>query len=309
MEKTLIFGHQNPDTDSICSAIAYVYLKTSLNEHVEAVRLGRLNEETTFALQTFQMQTPRFVDYVSLEAKRAILVDHNEFQQSAVDIKDVQILEVIDHHRISNFETSDPLYMRIEPVGCTSTILYKLFQEKQIEIPKEIAGLMLSAILSDTLLFQSPTCTKEDEIIAKKLATIAEVDVQTYGLELLKAGANVRNKSVKQLLTLDAKTFQIGNRSIKIAQMNTVDFNDVLDRKEEIEKGIYAISAEEKLDLFLFVITDILNNNSMLLALGNDVSFVEKAFNVTLKENMALLSGIVSRKKQIVPALTNTFHS
>jgi manganese-dependent inorganic pyrophosphatase len=308
MEKTLIFGHQNPDTDSICSAIAYAYLKQALKENVEAIRLGELNEETTFALQTFQMPIPRFVERVSREAKRAILVDHNEFQQSARDIRDVQILEVIDHHRVSNFETSDPLYMRIEAVGCTSTILYKLFQEKQIIIPKEIAGLMLSAILSDTLLFQSPTCTKEDEFIAKKLATIAEVDVQIYGLELLKAGANVRDKSVEELLTVDAKTFQIGNYAIKIAQINTVDFNDVLDRKEEIEKCIYSISAKEKLDLFLFVVTDILNSNSLLLALGDDVSYVEKSFNVTLQENIALLSGIVSRKKQIVPALTKTLN-
>lgn len=141
--------------------------------------------------------------------ENVILVDHNERQQSADDIGSVRILEVIDHHRIANFETSDPLYYRAEPVGCTATILKKLYKENGVEISKETAGLMLSAIISDSLLFKSPTCTEEDVKAAKELAEIAGVDADTYGLEMLKAGADLSDKTVEQLITLDSKEFDI----------------------------------------------------------------------------------------------------
>lgn len=162
MEKVLIFGHKNPDTDTICSAIAYAELKTKLGMDVEPVRLGEMNGETKYALDYFKVEAPRLVEKVANEVKNVILVDHNERQQSADDINEVRVLEVIDHHRIANFETSDPLYYRAEPVGCTATILNKLYKENGVQIRKEIAGLMLSAIISDSLLFKSPTCTSED---------------------------------------------------------------------------------------------------------------------------------------------------
>jgi manganese-dependent inorganic pyrophosphatase len=170
MEKVLIFGHKNPDTDTICSAIAYADLKKQLGMDVEPVRLGSVNGETQYALDTFKVEVPRLVEKVASEVNSVILVDHNERQQSANDIADVRVLEVIDHHRIANFETSDPLYYRCEPVGCTATILNKMYKENGKEIKKEIAGLMLSAIISDSLLFKSPTCTPEDVAAAKELA-------------------------------------------------------------------------------------------------------------------------------------------
>src|SRR5690625_5206626 len=188
MVKTLIFGHKNPDTDSICSALAYESLKKQLGSDVEAVRLGVLNKETEYVLQHAQAEAPRQIEQVEDEIEEVILVDHNEFQQSVDNIRDVKIVEVIDHHRIANFETSDPLYFRVEPVGCTATILTKMFRENRVTITKQDAILLLSAIISDTLLFKSPTCTKEDEEIAKELATIAEVDVNEYGINMLKAG-------------------------------------------------------------------------------------------------------------------------
>lgn len=304
MGKVLVFGHKNPDTDSICSAIAYAELKTKLTVNAEPVRLGDINGETRFALDYFQIKEPRLVETVANEAQEVILVDHNERQQSADDIDQVRIIEVIDHHRIANFETSDPLYYRAEPVGCTATILYKLYKENGIDIRKEIAGLMLSAIISDSLLFKSPTCTEEDVATAEKLAEIAQVDSAQYGLAMLKAGADLSDKSVGELISLDSKEFQMGDYKVEIAQINAVDLNEVFAQKNELETAIHNVIKEKNLDLFLFVVTDILNNDSKVLALGSASDAVNQAFNVKLDNNVALLKGVVSRKKQILPQIT-----
>ena len=306
MEKLLIFGHKNPDTDTICSAIAYADLKTQLGFNVEPVRLGSVNGETQFALDTFQAEAPRLVETVANEVKGVILVDHNERQQSAKDIEQVEVLEVIDHHRIANFETSGPLYYRAEPVGCTATILNKMYKENGKTISKNIAGLMLSAIISDSLLFKSPTCTEQDVAAARELAEIAGVDVEKYGLYMLKAGADLSQKTIAELISLDAKEFSMGSSKVEIAQVNAVDVNDVLSRQAEVEAALNDIIATKGLDLFVFVVTDILNSDSVALALGSKTDAVEKAYNVTLENNTALLKGVVSRKKQIVPVLTDT---
>ena len=308
MEKTLIFGHKNPDTDTICSAIAYASLKSKLGANVESVRLGNVNGETQFALDTFKTAAPRLVETVANETKTVILVDHNERQQSAVDIDQVRVAEVIDHHRIANFETSGPLYYRAEPVGCTATILNKMFKESGISIDSNIAGLMLSAIISDTLLFKSPTCTDQDVAAARELAANAGVNAETYGLDMLKAGANLRDKSIAQLISLDAKEFSMGSAKVEIAQVNAVDFKDVLSRQAQLEEALQAIIAQKGLDLFLFVVTDILNNDSVGVALGRAADAVEQAYNVKLVNNQAVLKGVVSRKSQIVPVLTETFN-
>jgi manganese-dependent inorganic pyrophosphatase len=308
MEKILIFGHKNPDTDSICSAIAYAALKTALGFDVEPVRLGSVNGETQFALNHFQVEAPRLVETIANEAKTVILVDHNERQQSASDIDQVRVSEVIDHHRIANFETSGPLYYRAEPVGCTATILKKLYKENGVVIRKEIAGLMLSAIISDSLLFKSPTCTEEDVIAARELAEIAGIDAESYGLDMLKAGADLSDKTISQLISLDAKEFQMGRSKVEIAQVNAVDPNDVLSQQSELEAAISGIIAEKGLDLFLFVVTDILNNDSVALVLGNAAHAVEQAYGVTLVDNKAVLKGVVSRKSQVVPVLTDVFN-
>lgn len=308
MEKFLIFGHKNPDTDTICSAIAYADLKKRLGWNVEAVRLGSVNGETQFALDAFQAEAPRLVETVANEVKSVILVDHNERQQSASDIEQVRVAEVIDHHRIANFETSGPLHYRAEPVGCTATILKKMYKENGITIEKNIAGLMLSAIISDSLLFKSPTCTQEDVAAARELAEIAGVDAESYGLEMLKAGADLSDKTISQLISLDAKEFQMGGFKVEFAQVNAVDVNDVLSRQAELEDALATIISEKGLDLFLFVVTDILNNDSVGIALGRAAHAVEKAYNVTLVDNKAVLKGVVSRKSQIVPVLTDIFN-
>ncbi|MEI5909147.1 manganese-dependent inorganic pyrophosphatase [Bacillus spongiae] len=305
MEKTLIFGHKNPDTDTITSAIVYADLKSQLGANVEPIRLGDLNGETDFVLKYFPVEIPRLVTNVSAEAKTVILVDHNEKQQSADDIDDVRVLEVIDHHRIANFETSDPLYYRAEPVGCTATILNKLYKEKGKNISKEMAGLMVSAIISDTLLLKSPTCTEEDVEAAKELAVIAGIELDKYGLEMLKAGADMSTKTVAELITLDAKEFTMGDSKVEVAQVNVVEENDVLGRQAELEEALSAIIEDKGLDLFVFVVTNILTNDSTAIVLGRKADSVEEAFNVRLDHNKALLKGVVSRKKQIVPVLTS----
>lgn len=306
MAKTLIFGHKNPDTDTITSALVYADLKTKLGADVEAVRLGDVNGETQYALNYFGVEAPRYVTTVANEVSEVILVDHNERQQSATDIDQVTVVEVIDHHRIANFETSAPLYFRAEPVGCTATILNKLYKENGVAVTKEIAGLMLSAIISDSLLFKSPTCTEQDVAAANELAAIAGVDAQVYGLDMLKAGADLSDKTIEQLISLDAKEFSMGNYKVEIAQVNAVDTNDVLSRQAELEQALNAIIEAKGLDLFVLVTTDILNNDSIAIALGNKADAVAKAYNVTLDNNTALLKGVVSRKSQIVPVLTET---
>ncbi len=305
MSKTLIFGHKNPDTDTITSALVYADLKSKIGMDVEPVRLGEVNGETQYALDYFKVEAPRLVETVANETDTVILVDHNERQQSASDIEEVRVLEVIDHHRIANFETADPLYYRAEPVGCTATILNKIYKEKGVEVTKQMAGLMLSAIISDSLLFKSPTCTDEDVAAANELAEIAGVDAQEYGLEMLKAGADMSSKSIAELVTLDAKEFSMGTAKVEVAQVNVVDTNDVLGRQAELEAAMETLIKEKGLDLFLLVVTDILENDSTALALGSKQAEVEKAFNVKLENNTAVLKGVVSRKKQIVPVLTD----
>ncbi|EPS3570058.1 manganese-dependent inorganic pyrophosphatase [Listeria monocytogenes] len=306
MTKTLVFGHKNPDTDTICSAISYAELKKAQGADIEAVRLGELNSETAFVLDYFQVTAPRLVQTVANEVSEVALVDHNERQQSVDDIDDVTVTAVVDHHRIANFETSDPLYYRAEPVGCTTTILLKMFRENEVEVSKSVAGLMLSAIISDTLLFQSPTCTEEDKVAAQKLAQIADVDIQSYGMEMLKAGADVSKKTVAELL-LDAKEFNMNDNKVEIAQINVVDVNDVLSRRAEVEALMTQNIVDKGLDLYLFVITNILTNDSVGIAIGSKTAVVEEAYGVTFVENQAPLKGVVSRKKQVVPILTDTF--
>ncbi|SMG57448.1 manganese-dependent inorganic pyrophosphatase [Paenibacillus aquistagni] len=305
MEKVLVFGHKNPDTDTICSAIAYAELKRQLGVDAEPVRLGNVNGETQYALDTFKAEVPRLVETVANEVNGVILVDHNERQQSVSDIEKVQVLEVIDHHRIANFETSAPLYYRAEPVGCTATILNKLYKENGVAIKPEIAGLMLSAIISDSLLFKSPTCTQQDIDAAHELAGIAGVDAAEYGLNMLKAGADLSDKSVAELITLDSKEFTMGSSKVEIAQVNAVDVQDVLSREAEVTAALNQVIADKGLDVFVFVVTDILNNDSVAIVLGYRTDAVEQAFNVKLADNKAVLKGVVSRKSQVVPVLTD----
>ena len=298
----LVFGHKNPDTDTICSAIAYVELKNKLGKDVKAVRLGEINEETKYALNYFKVEKPELVENVA--GKEIILVDHNERTQTADGFEEAKVLELIDHHRISNFNVDEPLYARVEPVGCTATIILKLFKENGLAPSKETAGLMLSAIISDTLLFKSPTCTQCDAKAGKELAEIAGVDLKEYGLEMLKAGTALGDKSEAELLNMDMKIFEIDGEKIGVAQVNTVNEAEVLERKEKLLAEIDNIIAKEGLKFFMLAITNILTNDSTALVSGNGNDVIEKAFGEKVDSNLVTLKGVVSRKKQIIPPLT-----
>ena len=306
MEKVLVFGHKNPDTDSITSAISYAYLKKQLGMNAEAVRLGAVTGETAYALEHFGFEAPRIIEKAAPEAAKVILVDHNEKQQSVDDLDEVQVIEVVDHHRIANFETSDPLYYRAEPVGCTATILNKLFKENGVEVPKNIAGLMLSALISDSLLFKSPTFTEEDRLAVEELTAIAEVDAEAYGLEMLKAGADLSGKTIADLISLDAKEFTLeDDLKIEIAQVNAVDIEEVMEKQPELEAAIECGNRREKSWIILIRRNRYHQQRFHCSSTRKEAERACAAFNVTLQNNTAVLKGVVSRKKQIVPVLTD----
>lgn len=297
----LIFGHKNPDTDTICSSMVKEILnKKNGCEKSKAVRLGNVNKETQYVLNYLGLEAPELIEKVE-EGQEVILVDHNEFNQSAEGIENAKILGVIDHHRISNFETSEPLYYTARPYGCTATILYKDFLQKGIEIEKTEAILMASAIISDTLLLKSPTTTDHDRKALEELGKIANINIEEYGLEMLKAGTDLDDFSAEELINLDAKSLDKNGTKFVIAQVNTVSIDDVLKRQKELEEAINKTIAEKGLSLFVFAITDILNSNSEAIVLGEKVDAVEKAFNKKLENNRVFLEGVVSRKKQLVP--------
>ncbi|HFH9839923.1 TPA: manganese-dependent inorganic pyrophosphatase [Streptococcus suis] len=311
MSKFLVFGHQNPDTDAIASSYGWAHLEREVfGRDAEAVALGTPNEETAFALDYFGVTAPRVVESAKAEGvSQVILTDHNEFQQSIADIKDVEVVAVIDHHRVANFETANPLYMRLEPVGSASSIVYRAFKENGVTPPKEVAGLLLSGLISDTLLLKSPTTHATDPQVAAELAEIAGVNLEEYGLALLKAGTNLASKSAEELIDIDAKTFGLNGNDVRVAQVNTVDIAEVLERQAEIEAAMTAASAANGYSDFVLMITDIVNSNSEILALGSNMDKVEAAFNFKLENNHAFLAGAVSRKKQVVPQLTDAFNA
>lgn len=309
MAKQLVFGHQNPDTDAIAAAIAYAYLEKQKGYDTEAVALGEPNDETQYALKYFHTDAPRVVKTVANEVDKVMLVDHNEPQQSAPDIDKVTVTHVIDHHRIQNFNTAQPLYYHAEPVGCVSTIIYEEYQMAGVEIPKNIAGLMASAIISDTLLLKSPTTTAKDRTALAALAQEAGIDPKKYGLTMLKAGTNIAGKPAAELVDEDAKSFEMNGQSVRIAQVNVVDLGDVKDRIDEFKDAMKQEAKKEHYDLFVTLVTNILDSNTegiVVGATGAKDTFA-KAFKTTLRNGTAQLPGVVSRKKQVVPPLTEAF--
>ena len=300
-DKILIFGHKNPDTDTICSALVKEILnKKNGCEKSKAVRLGNINKETKYVLNYLGLEEPELIEKVE-EGQKVIMVDHNEFNQSVAGIEKAKIIGVVDHHRISNFETSEPLYYTARPYGCTSTILYKDFVQKGIEIEKTEAILMASAIISDTLLLKSPTTTEHDVKALEELGKIAGINIEEYGLEMLKAGTDLDDFSAKELVNLDAKSLDKDGTKFVIAQVNTVSIPDVLKRQEELEDAMKVEIAEKGLSLFVLAITDILNSNSEIIVLGERKEAAEKAFEKKIENNRMFLEGVVSRKKQLLP--------
>lgn len=310
MEKeVLIFGHKNPDTDSITSSMVMENLERELgNKNAKAVRTGDVNKETQFVLNYLDMEAPELIGNIN-DNQEVILVDHNDAAQSADNIEHAKVLKVIDHHAV-NFTISSPLYYRAEPVGCTATVLYELYNEKRIEITNKIATLMLSAIASDTLVLKSPTTTEVDKNAVRMLEKIAGLDLTKYGVDMLKAGTDISDFTPEQVINIDSKLFEQSNKKFRIAQVNTADLDSIFKNQSYFEQAINNDIQKENLDFYVFAATDIINSNSKIISLGNDAPVVEKAFGVSVDNHTAMLENVVSRKKQMLPpiidALNNT---
>ena len=236
--------------------------------------------------------------------KKVILVDHNERGQSIPGIEEADILEIVDHHRVADIQTVGPLMFRGEPLGSTATIVTKMFDELDVEMPSYIAGLLLGAVVSDTLLFKSPTCTPVDTKIAKKLAKIAGVDIQEFAMEMFKAGTSLVGKTVDEIFNQDFKKFSFDNLQVGVAQVNSMDIEGFLPYKKDMLDYMNKFAEDNNLEFTLLLLTDIINANSEIFVGGPRPELVEKAFNVQLTECQGTLVGVISRKKQVVPAIT-----
>ncbi|GBF36799.1 manganese-dependent inorganic pyrophosphatase [Methanofervidicoccus abyssi] len=297
-----VVGHKNPDTDSICSAIVLAYFLDGV-----PARLGGVNPETQFVLKRFGVMEPELIR--SAEGKEIFLVDHSEKSQTLEDLEKGKLVGILDHHKIG-ITTSEPIIYLAKPVGSTATLIGELYFKntldiiggKNKELKPDLAGLLLSAILSDTVLFKSPTTTDIDRKIGKKLAEISGIeDIQTYGMELLKAKSTVGKMAPEEIVKLDYKEFNFNGRKVGIGQVEVIDIGEIQEKKEKIYR-ILEEKLKEGYDLILFLITDIMKEGSEVLVVGNKEAF-ERAFNVNLEGKSIYLEGVMSRKKQVVPPL------
>lgn len=303
MSKVFITGHKNPDTDSICSALSYAALKQAQGVEAVAVRLGEVGKEAQYALDYFQVEAPELI--ASVEEKQAVmLVDHNEPAQSVDGLDKAELLEIVDHHRLGGLNTANPIFVHIEPVGCTATIITKMFDCQKVELPKKIAGLLLSAIVSDTVLFKSPTCTEQDKAAAEKLAVIAGVNLKEYGMAMLKAGADLGDLTPAQIAKTDSKPFSFGKYKAIVAQISVMDTADILAKKAELVAAMQELCQSEGYDMSLLMVTDIMEESTELVFVGEPKQLIADAFGKDASGDSIYLPGVMSRKKQIVPQLT-----
>jgi len=299
-----VVGHKAPDTDSICSAIAYAEFCNLLKKY-EAIprRAGEINKETKFVLEKFGFEVPELLEDCS--GKNLILVDHNEFSQAINGIEKANILGIIDHHKF-NFSYPKPIYILCEPLGSTATIIAKKFFSKSVEVSEDIAGILLSAILSDTVIFKSSTTTEEDIRIAKKLNEVLGIDMMEFGIEMKKVGSEIKDLSNREIILKDFKEFDFKGKKVGIAQVELVDISDLKSKKAELLKEMEKIMEERGYYGLVFMITDIIKEGSLMLCLGCEKEF-EKAFEKKLEDGSVWLPNVMSRKKDVVPKLMEAF--
>lgn len=297
-----VVGHKVPDSDSICSAIALSYLKTTLGEPTVPARLGELSPETLFILEKFGFEQPELK--LSYAGESLYIVDHSDRVQGPDDIDDATILGIIDHHKLGDITTSAPLECWIRPVGCTNTIIKMMYDFHDVAIPKDIAGAMMCAILSDTVIFKSPTCTTADRKCVEALAEIAGIDDPLeLGMEMFKVKSAVEGTPVRDLVLRDFKDFNMNGKLVGIGQLEVIDLALFDDMKADLEADIAALKEEGQRHSVMLLLTDIMKEGSELLVASDDPASVEKAYNATLVDNKVWLDGVLSRKKQVVPPL------
>lgn len=308
-----IIGHLNPDTDTVCSAIAYQSLLKAQNIEAEAFALGEINNETKFVLEKFQVEFPKVIKNLPKDSE-IILVDHNEEGQSIENFNDLNVIEVIDHHK-ANIQTDKPIKIHIEPLGSSCSIIAKKFLAENIEIPEKIASILIAGIVSDTLFFRSPTTTETDKELVEKLDKIAKIDQPAGGLEkfslaMFDAKSDVKDLTTEELVKLDYKNFNFSGHKIGIGVMETTNKDFGLDRKEEILEILKKIKEDDKLEAVYFSVIDILQGENYTLSSGNEEKqqFVE-IFGAEEENGVLYNKGLVSRKKEIVPQFENYYNN
>lgn len=297
-----VVGHKVPDSDSICSAIALSYLKTALGEETVPARLGELSPETLFILERFDLEQPQLKTQYAGES--LYIVDHSDRVQGPDDIDKATILGIIDHHKLGDITTSAPLECWIRPVGCTNTIIKMMYDFHQVAIPKNIAGAMMSAILSDTVIFKSPTCTTADIKCVEALAEIAGIsDPKGLGMEMFKVKSAVEGTPVRDLVLRDFKDFNMNGKLIGIGQLEVIDLTIFDEMKPALAADIIQLKAEGDRHSVLLLLTDIMQEGSEMLVASDSVELIEQAYGKATVDGKVWLDGVLSRKKQVVPPL------
>lgn len=302
-----VVGHKIPDSDSICGAIALAYLKNQLGEPAIATRLGDISPETAFILERFNIATPELkLNYAKEEV---YIVDHSERTQAPDDIDKAIIVGIVDHHKLGDLTSSTPLECWIRPVGCSNTVIKMMYDFYQVTIPADIAGIMLCAILSDTVIFKSPTCTTADIHCVNDLAKIAGIEnVEQLGMEMFKVKSAINDTPVRDLVMRDYKDFNMNGSLIGIGQLEVVDLSVFDNIKADLEKDIATLKQEGQRHTVMLLLTDIMQEGSELLVISDDISLIEKAYNKKIEQGRVWLEGVLSRKKQIVPQLQAAFN-
>ena len=263
MSKVIVIGHKSPDTDSIAAAISYSNLKRELGMDAAAYRAGELNKESKFALDYFGVEAPEFIDHVEA-GQQVILVDHNESKQCVDGIKDAEVIELVDHHRIGDFETASPIFILFCPVGCVNTIIYNLYKLNNVKPSRAMAGMMLSAIISDTVLFRSPTTTDKDREAVKELAELAGVNYEEYGMEMLKAGADISDYPAEKLAGNDTKEFESAGKVFTVGQISVMDVEPINAKKADIMAALEKNRAAHNYVASYLMVTNILTEDTYL---------------------------------------------
>ncbi|MBC8199620.1 MAG: manganese-dependent inorganic pyrophosphatase [Desulfobacterales bacterium] len=301
-----IFGHKNPDSDSVCAAIALADLKTKLGVESVAAVQGELNPESKFVLEKFGVNAPELLS--SGAGKQVILVDHSDLTQSLDDLSEAEILGIVDHHKLGDVTTPNPLEAWIWPVGCSCTILQAMYDFFGVEIPKDIAGIMLCAILSDTVIFKSVTCTDKDKEACEALAKIAgESDLKALGMEMFKVKSAIEGTPARELVLRDYKDFDMSGNKVGIGQLEVVDLSLLDSVKPALVEDIKALKEEGGRHSVFLMLTDIIKEGTEMLIASDDPSVVEKAFGAAPAGGKVWLDGVMSRKKQVVPNLEKAF--
>ncbi|SFV66504.1 Manganese-dependent inorganic pyrophosphatase [hydrothermal vent metagenome] len=303
---TYIFGHTTPDSDSIIGAIALSYLKNKLGEDTIASKQGEINPETRFILKKFGFDEPMLKTEYAGES--LYLVDFMESSQAPKDIKEATILGIVDHHKLGDLTTATPLEMWVRPVGCSNTIIKQMFDYYNIKIPKNLAGMMTCAILSDTVIFKSPTCTKEDTKACKELAIIAGIEnPKELGMEMFIVKSDVLTDTKRDLVLRDFKDFNMGGAKIGVGQLEVVDLSVFDNMKDELFEAMSLLKAEGERDAILLMLTDIMQEGTQLLVIADNPNIIESAFDSQMRDNQIWLPKVMSRKKQIIPFLEKQF--